>query len=136
MDYKADARASHNRKGRSIAGDAWRPRAAGGRVPPHSDVAEDRRLIRETVKPEALRASGGRVAKKKMPAITVNIAVGKAEPPGGGMGVGALPMPPTPPMPPAPPMPPSPPIPPRAIPPGLIPGVPQRAAGGRVKKPK
>ena len=91
---------------------------------PHSDVAEDRALIRESVKASALkRARGGRAGK-----VDININVGGA--PSGPPSAGPLPPPAlgAPIRPPVPSAPPVPPVPPQ------LPGPPlMRAKGGRIK---
>jgi len=93
----------------------------------HSDVAEDRALIRESVKASALkRARGGRAGK-----VDININVGGAP---GGPPSGPLP-PPTlgaPIKPPVPPVPSAPSVPP-GLPPQLGPNPLMRAKGGRIK---
>jgi len=92
----------------------------------HSDVVEDRGLIRNMVKSSALRrASGGRIKK---PSVDININVG------GGGGPPAIPLPPLPPSgltpPPPPPM-----SGPGGPPPSGPPPMPMRARGGAVPGP-
>lgn len=124
-------------------------RARGGSV--HSDEAEDKSLIKKSVKKSCMRADGGAVKARsdKTPRrakggrmkhgkgsktnVNVIVAPGGGHPPMAGLGAMPPGMPPpgaAPPMPPRPPMPPAPGGPPMAVPgPG---GMPMRARGGKV----
>lgn len=125
----------------SRAGTMTQAYASGGGV--HSDVVADKKLIKKTVKPSALRMDGGRVnARQDRPSrasggrvkkgnTTVNVIVA----PQGGGEKPDMPMPP-PPMPPMamapPPMPrPGPPMPPPGVGGPPMPPGPIRSMGGR-----
>jgi len=127
----------HNRVSKITHGD-------NTRTSKHSDVVEDKALIKSMVKPAALKAHGGPAkARLDRPApakggrvgkTTVNIVIadkGKQDQPMPPMmpPQGAAPLPP--PKPPMPPMGGPPGMPPGA---GMPPGMPMRKAGGRVAK--
>jgi len=126
----------HNRVSKITHGD-------NTRTSKHSDVVEDKALIKSMVKPAALKAHGGpakarldRPARAKGGRVgktTVNIVIadkGKQDQPMPPMmpPQGAAPLPP--PKPPMPPMGGPPGMPPGA---GMPPGMPMRKAGGRIK---
>ena len=124
--------------------------ARGGKV--HDDEAEDRALIKKSVKKGCMRADGGAVKQRADKAmrrakggktmhkghsktnVNVIVAPGGGKPPMAGLGGGMAPPPAmaAPPMPPKPPMAPPPPASAMGGPP--LGGMPPRKKGGRVTK--
>ena len=116
-------------------------KAAGGSA--HSDVKEDKALIRKMVKGPALRADGGAVRQRsdkvarakggRVKGTTVNVIVSPSKPDMAGAPAMAAPPPP---MPPKPPMIPPPAPAPMGAAPGLggMPPMPPRSDGGRAYK--